>query len=103
MGLQLRWLERTPDKREVGGSTPPKPTEGSGCVLCRGECVTVSVQVEVFHDRESRYAGQAVPVRFNSSQAHFSFFTGRFGWWEVEWPIALVEGGRMFWGYSSAG
>ena len=20
------WLERTPDKREVGGSTPPKPT-----------------------------------------------------------------------------
>ena len=26
MGLQLRWLERTPDKREVGGSSPPKPT-----------------------------------------------------------------------------
>ena len=26
MGLQLRWLERTPDKREVGGSSPPRPT-----------------------------------------------------------------------------
>ena len=26
MGLQLRWLERTPDKREVGGSSPLKPT-----------------------------------------------------------------------------
>ena len=25
MGLQLSWLERTPDKREVGGSSPPKP------------------------------------------------------------------------------
>ena len=27
MGLQLRWLERTPDKREVGGSSPLKPIE----------------------------------------------------------------------------
>ena len=26
MGLQLSWLERTPDKREVGGSSPLKPT-----------------------------------------------------------------------------
>ena len=26
MGLQLSWLERTPDKREVGGSSPPRPT-----------------------------------------------------------------------------
>ena len=26
MGLSLRWLERTPDKREVGGSSPLKPT-----------------------------------------------------------------------------
>ena len=25
-GLQLSWLERTPDKREVGGSSPLKPT-----------------------------------------------------------------------------
>ena len=24
-GLQLSWLERTPDKREVGGSSPLKP------------------------------------------------------------------------------
>ena len=26
MGLYLSWLERTPDKREVGGSSPLKPT-----------------------------------------------------------------------------
>ena len=26
MGLQLSWLERTPDKREVDGSSPFKPT-----------------------------------------------------------------------------
>ena len=26
MGAQLRWLERTPDKREVGGSSPLEPT-----------------------------------------------------------------------------
>ena len=26
-GLQLSWLERTPDKREVGGSSPLKPTQ----------------------------------------------------------------------------
>ena len=26
-GLQLSRLERTPDKREVGGSSPLKPTE----------------------------------------------------------------------------
>ena len=25
-GRKLRWLERTPDKREVGGSSPPRPT-----------------------------------------------------------------------------
>ena len=25
-GLQLSWLERTPDKREVGGSSPLEPT-----------------------------------------------------------------------------
>ena len=25
-GLVAQWLERTPDKREVGGSSPPKPT-----------------------------------------------------------------------------
>ena len=25
MGLQLSWLERTPDKREVDGSSPFKP------------------------------------------------------------------------------
>ncbi|CAN0512251.1 unnamed protein product, partial [Laminaria digitata] len=24
--ITLRWLERTPDKREVGGSSPPRPT-----------------------------------------------------------------------------
>ena len=23
------WLERTPDKREVGGSNPPRPTNGA--------------------------------------------------------------------------
>ena len=28
MGLQLSWLERTPDKREVGGSSPLKPISG---------------------------------------------------------------------------
>ena len=27
VGSQLRRLERTPDKREVGGSSPPKPTK----------------------------------------------------------------------------
>ena len=26
MGLQLSWLERTPDKREVDGSIPFEPT-----------------------------------------------------------------------------
>ena len=26
MGSQLRWLERTPDKREVDGSIPFEPT-----------------------------------------------------------------------------
>ena len=25
-GLQLRWLERAPDKREVDGSSPSRPT-----------------------------------------------------------------------------
>ncbi len=29
LGLQLSWLERTPDKREVGGSIPPKPIDMS--------------------------------------------------------------------------
>ena len=28
MGSQLRWLERTPDKREVDGSIPFEPTKG---------------------------------------------------------------------------
>ena len=28
MGLELRWLERTPDKREVDGSNPFRPTKG---------------------------------------------------------------------------
>ena len=28
MGLQLSRLERTPDKREVGGSSPLEPTKG---------------------------------------------------------------------------
>ena len=27
MGAQLRWLERTPDKREVDGSSPFVPTK----------------------------------------------------------------------------
>ena len=27
--VELRWLERTPDKREVGGSSPPRPTTKS--------------------------------------------------------------------------
>ncbi len=27
MGSQLRWLERTPDKREVDGSIPFEPTK----------------------------------------------------------------------------
>ena len=28
-GLELSWLERTPDKGEVGGSNPPRPTKSS--------------------------------------------------------------------------
>ena len=28
MGASLSWLERTPDKREVGGSSPLVPTIG---------------------------------------------------------------------------
>ena len=35
MGSQLRWLERTPDKREVGGSSPLEPTNFS--VSWKGE------------------------------------------------------------------
>ena len=35
MGLQLRWLERTPDKREVGGSSPPRPTIDYGLLVKR--------------------------------------------------------------------
>ena len=27
LGLQLSWLERTPDKGEVAGSTPARPTK----------------------------------------------------------------------------
>ena len=26
LGLVAQWLERFPDKKEVGGSTPPEPT-----------------------------------------------------------------------------
>ena len=26
LGSELRWLERTPDKRKVGGSSPLEPT-----------------------------------------------------------------------------
>ena len=33
MGSQLRWLERTPDKREVGGSSPLEPTSGAEFAL----------------------------------------------------------------------
>ena len=29
MGAQLRWLERTPDKREVGGSSPLVPIKAA--------------------------------------------------------------------------
>ena len=29
MGSQLRWLERTPDKREVDGSIPFEPTNST--------------------------------------------------------------------------
>ena len=29
-GAQLSWLERAPDKREVGGSSPLKPTKDCG-------------------------------------------------------------------------
>ena len=29
MGSQLSWLEHTPDKREVDGSSPFEPTKGS--------------------------------------------------------------------------
>ena len=29
-GLYLSWLERTPDKREVGGSSPLKPSTQKG-------------------------------------------------------------------------
>ena len=31
MGSQLRWLERTPDKRKVGGSSPLEPTSSASC------------------------------------------------------------------------
>ena len=31
MGLQLSWLERTPDKREVDGSSPFKPIHKENC------------------------------------------------------------------------
>ena len=37
MGLELRWLERTPDKREVEGSSPSRPTMLTGGVAQLGE------------------------------------------------------------------
>ena len=46
MGLQLRWLERTPDKGEVGGSNPLKPTiTNLGLQLSLGERYTCTVEV----------------------------------------------------------
>src|SRR3546814_11784709 len=35
-GRELRWLERTPDKREVVGSTPTRPTITRYCDRVRG-------------------------------------------------------------------
>ena len=37
MGLELSWLERTPDKREVGGSSPLKPSRQILTDLSNGE------------------------------------------------------------------
>jgi hypothetical protein len=42
------WLERTPDKREVGGSSPPRPTrrsEGIGGVAQLGERLPCTQEV----------------------------------------------------------
>ncbi len=52
MGLQLSWLERTPDKREVDGSSPFKPTKhfakkifniikDIGNIFCKMEKITI--------------------------------------------------------------
>src|SRR3546814_7171963 len=47
----LRWLERTPDKREVGGSSPPRPTTdvarntGFGALAQLGERLLCKHQV----------------------------------------------------------
>ena len=44
MGSQLRWLERMPDKHEVGGSTPLEPTK----------CTLKTAQREEEASKESR-------------------------------------------------
>ena len=39
------WLERTPDKREVGGSSPPRPIEEIGGVAQLGEHLPCTQEV----------------------------------------------------------
>ena len=39
------WLERTPDKREVGGSNPPRPTIAREASETRGDDANQKVQL----------------------------------------------------------
>ena len=49
MGSQLRWLERTPDKREVDGSIPFEPTKS----------YFISLQhIEKYIDEMKKYQGK---------------------------------------------
>ena len=52
MGLQLSRLERTPDKREVGGSSPLKPI---GCLYSRWKCRTLKTEyIQIFLDNQEK-------------------------------------------------
>ena len=48
MGTQLSWLEHTPDKREVGGSSPLVPTNASydATIAVAIECRLTTAQKE---------------------------------------------------------
>ena len=50
-GLQLSWLERTPDKREVGGSSPLKPIG----VKADEECGTTHFATELLNRVQAHY------------------------------------------------
>ena len=41
------WLERTPDKREVGSSSLPRPTNFLGCAACLDEAKSFRTTGEV--------------------------------------------------------